>query len=99
MEEKSLSKKITEMAKRIKELREIEGLTLEQMAQKTDVSKEEYLALENGEKDMTFAFIYRCAQALSVNATDIIEGSSPMLSSYTVTRSGKGEKYGRKKFV
>ena len=92
MEEKSLSKKITEMAKRIKELREIEGLTLEQMAQKTDVSKEEYLALESGEKDMTFAFIYRCAQALSVNATDIIEGSSPMLSSYTVTRSGKGEK-------
>ena len=92
MVEKDLNKKISDIAKRIKELREIEGLTAEQMAEKTGVSIKEYIALENGEKDMTFAFIYRCAGAFSVNATDIIEGSSPMLSSYTVTRRGKGEK-------
>ena len=40
-----LDYKIKEMAARIRELREIEGLTTEQMAQKTGVSAEEYLSL------------------------------------------------------
>ncbi len=84
--------KIKEMAGRIRELREIEGLTAEQMAQKTDVSVEEYIACENGESDLNFAFIYRCALAFNVDVTDIIEGYSPKLKSYTVTRRGEGQR-------
>ena len=84
--------KIKEMAGRIKELREIEGLTAEQMAAKTDVTVEEYTACENGEKDLNFAFIYRCALAFNVDVTDIIEGYSPKLKSYTVTRRGEGQR-------
>jgi len=61
------------------------------MAQKTGVSEEEYALCEKGEKDLNFAFIYRCASALKVNVTDIIEGYSPNLKSYTVTRSGAGQ--------
>ncbi len=87
-----LDYKIKEMAARIRELREIEGLTTEQMAQKTGVSAEEYLACENGFSDLNFAFIYRCALAFNVDVTDIIEGCSPTLKSYTVTRRGKGQK-------
>ena len=83
--------KIREMALRIKELREIENLTAEEMAQKTDVTVEEYIKCENGESDLNFAFIYRCAAALKVNVTDIIEGYSPNLKSYTVTRAGQGQ--------
>lgn len=84
--------KIREMAGRIRELREIENLTPEEMAVKTDVSVEEYLRCENAETDLNFAFIYRCALALNVNVTDIIEGYSPTLRSYTVTRTGAGQK-------
>ncbi len=80
------------MARRISELREIEGLTAAQMAQKTDVSEEEYLKCENGERDLNFAFIYRCALAFNVDVTDIIEGRSPTLKSYTVTRNGEGQR-------
>ncbi len=83
--------KIKEMAQRIRELRMIEGYTPEEMAAKTDVSTEEYLKCENGEADLNFAFIYRCAAALRVNVTDIIEGFSPNLKSYTVTRTGMGQ--------
>lgn len=86
-----LDMKIKEMAKRIKELREIEGLTVEEMATETGVSVDEYILCEKGEKDLNFAFIYRCANALSVNVTDIIEGESPRLNSYTVTRKGEGQ--------
>ena len=87
-----LDYKIKEMAARIRELREIEGLSVADMAQKTAVSEEEYIACENGESDLNFAFIYRCALAFNVDVTDIIEGQSPTLRSYTVTRKGEGQR-------
>ncbi len=83
--------KIQEMAARIKELREIEGYTTYEMAAKTDVSNEEYINCESGSSDLNFAFIYRCALALNVDVTDIIEGHSPTLKSFTVTRAGAGQ--------
>ena len=84
--------KLGEIAGRIRELREIEGLTAADMAKKTAVSEEEYLACENGRSDLNFAFIYRCALAFGVDVTDIIEGQSPNLKSYTVTRKGEGQR-------
>ena len=92
MEIKGLDLKIKEMATRIKELREIEGMSPQTMAKLTDVSVEEYIACENGLHDLSFAFIYRCALAFHVDVTDIVEGTSPTLKSYTLTRKGEGQK-------
>ena len=86
-----LDYKIQEMASRIRELREIEGLTPAEMAEKTDVTVEEYILCEEGKQDLNFAFLYRCALALRVNVTDIIEGHSPTLKSFTITRNGSGQ--------
>lgn len=88
---RDINLKIKEMAQRIRELREIENYSLEDMAKSTGVSVEEYQKCENGESDLNFAFIFRCASALNVNVTDIIEGYSPNLKSYTVTRAGAGQ--------
>ena len=87
--------KIQEMAGRIRALRDLEGLSTAEMAAKTGVTEEEYLRCEAGKSDLNFAFIYRCAMALSVNVTDIIEGYSPKLKSYTVTRAGAGQEVSR----
>jgi len=92
---KNLETRLKEIAGRIRELREIEGLTAEQMARETDVSVGEYLACEAGESDLTFAFLYRCALALNVDITDIIEGASPTLTTYTITRNGAGQRIER----
>ena len=83
--------RIREMAQRIHTLREIVGLTQTEMAQKTGVTEEEYAACEAGLSDLNFAFLYRCALALNVDVTDIIEGTSPRLAGYTVTRRGEGQ--------
>ena len=88
----ALDIKIKEMAARIRELRELEGKSVAEMAAFTDVTEEEYIACESGEQDLNFAFIYRVSQALNVNVTEIIEGISPNLKSYTVTRRGAGQK-------
>jgi len=79
-----------EMAERIRELRQIMGLSVAEMALRTGVSEEEYLLCEQGAHDLSFAFIYRCAMAFNVNVTDIVQGTSPKLKGYSITRSGEG---------
>jgi len=86
-----LDLKLLEMAGRIRELREIVGMSEEEMANLTGVTVEEYCQCEAGLSDLNFAFIYRCAQAFGVDVTDIIEGASPRLSNYTLTRAGEGQ--------
>ncbi len=88
----ALDFKIKEMAARIRELREIQNLTTAQMAEKTGVSESEYIECENGNKDLNFAFIYRCAQTLNVDVTSLIEGHTPKLVNYVYTKSGKGQR-------
>ncbi len=83
--------KIQEMAQRIRTLREIVGISTLEMSEKTGVSEKEYIDCEAGKNDLNFAFLYRCALALNVDVTDIIEGTSPRLVGYTVTRKGDGQ--------
>ena len=80
-----------EVAARIQELREISGDTVEEMAEKTDVSPEEYLQYESGSIDIPFTFIHKCALCFGVELTDLLEGTSAHLRSYTVTRKGTGQ--------
>ena len=87
-----LNFKIQEMAHRIRELREIENFTIAEMAMKTGVTEQEYIDCEMGRSDLNFAFLYRCALAFGVDVGDIIEGSSPNLNSFTVTRRGEGQR-------
>ena len=91
MKELGLEFKIKEIAGRIHTLREIIGVSTLEMAEKTGVTEREYIACEKGESDLNFAFLYRCALALGVDVTDIIEGTSPKLAGYTVTRKGEGQ--------
>jgi len=85
-----LDLQLKEMAARIRELRRISGRSAAEMALNTGVSEQEYMACESGMHDLSFAFIYRCAMAFCVNVTDIIEGTSPTLKGYAITRAGEG---------
>ena len=82
---------LSEVATRIKELREIMGFSVNTMTKKTNVSEEQYLAYESGKEDIPFSFIHKCALAFGVDMTDLLQGSSAKLSSYTVTRKGQGQ--------
>ncbi len=86
-----LDYKIREMAGRIRELREITGLSVQEMAKRTGITEEEYLKCEAGQTDLNIVFLYRCALSFGVDMTDIVEGHSPNLRSYKVTRSGERE--------
>ncbi|MBR2896627.1 MAG: AMP-binding protein, partial [Oscillospiraceae bacterium] len=82
--------KMREIALRIREMREISGLTQETMAEKVEVTLDAYIRYENGQDDFPFTFIHKCAQVFGIGITDLLEGRSAHLSSYTVTRKGHG---------
>ncbi len=82
---------LEEIASRIKEMRSIMGYTVSEMAEKTDVTEEIYLTYENAKADLPFSFIHKCAQIFDIEITDLLEGRSAKLSSYTVTRKGEGQ--------
>ncbi|MBQ6337125.1 MAG: AMP-binding protein [Ruminococcus sp.] len=84
------NEKLVEVAERIREMREISGFSVEEMADKTEVTVSEYLDYENGTVDFPFTFIHKCALAFGLGITDILEGESARLRSYTVTRRGGG---------
>lgn len=92
-----MENKLKEIAQRIKELREILGISAEDMAHKTNTTPEEYKSLEAGEADFSFTFIYKCALVFGVEVSDLIEGKSPTLSAFTVTRKGEGMPIKRRK--
>ena len=82
--------KLQEVADRVQGLRLDMGLTPEEVASKLDISTEEYLKFEEGTQDFNFTFIYKFANLAGVEISDIMEGSSPSLKEYAVTRNGQG---------
>ena len=95
----SMSSQLQEIALRIREMREIMGFTVEEMAEKTELDRETYLRYESGEADLPFTFIHKCALAFGIEITDLLEGQSAHLSSYAVTRRGKGVTTAREKGI
>ena len=82
---------LSEVATRIKELREIMGFSVSEMTSMTNVTEQQYLAYESGKEDIPFSFIHKCALAFGVEMTELLEGSTAKLSTYTVTRRGHGQ--------
>lgn len=84
------------IAFRIRDLRDIAGLTAAQVAAKTGISLEEYEAYETGTRDFSFSHLFNIAEALGVDISDLLTGESPKLHGYVLTRAGQGLKFNRR---
>ena len=87
---KPVQNELTEVASRIRAIREILGYSEKAMAELTEVSLSDYTAYESGKVDLPFTFIHKCALAFHMELTELLEGHDAHLSSYTVTRKGQG---------
>lgn len=81
---------IKEVAERLKGLRDILGITTEEMCEKTGCSAEDYALIEKGEKDFSVTFIYKCAEIFGVDIIELLTGENPKLKRYCVVRNGTG---------
>src|SRR5574344_1242227 len=79
-----------EIAERLKGIREMEELSVEEMASVAGISVEEYKEYETGKKDFTFTVLYNCARRLNMDITELVEGKMPNLNGYSIVRAGHG---------
>jgi transcriptional regulator with XRE-family HTH domain len=85
-----LNTKLIEIASRIKSLREILEISVEEVCKKTDISIEDYNMIEAGTKDFSATFIIKLAEIFNVDTTDLLTGKSPTLSTFALSRNGEG---------
>ena len=85
-----MENQVAQIAERIKGMRLILELTIEEMARITDTTVEEYTAAENGGSDFSFTFLYKCAKAFNLDLAELLTGEAPHLSRYSIVRKGHG---------
>ena len=81
---------IAEVARRIRALREDMDLTMQEMAEFTGRSVAEYERMESGEEDLSFTFLYQCAERFGVDIIELLTGENPHLTGYSIVRAGEG---------
>ncbi len=85
-----MTDQLEQMGERIKALREIMEISPAEMAQRCQMSPEEYASYEEGSKDFSFSFLSNVATILGVDVLDIMTGDSPKLSTACLVKSGEG---------
>jgi transcriptional regulator with XRE-family HTH domain len=81
---------IREIAQRMKAIREIAGLTVEQMAKQLGVAAEDYIQFEAGETDIPISVLLRISERFNVEFIALVTGQEPRLQKYSLVRKGKG---------
>lgn len=85
-----MNEQIKQIAERLAGLRDALEITPEEMARVCNLTTEQYLTLESGKVDISVSVLHQISQAYSVELTTLMFGDEPKMSSYFVTRKGKG---------
>ncbi|HCS75723.1 MAG TPA: transcriptional regulator [Clostridiales bacterium] len=85
-----MSNEIIEIAQRMKVIREIAGLSCEQMAESLGISAEDYIGYETGSTDIPISILLKVSEKFNVEFTALVTGDEPRLQRYTLVRKGNG---------
>lgn len=85
-----MNDQIKQIAERLRGLREVLELTVEQLSAECDISAEEYSRAETGEYDISVSMLQKVARQYNVALDALMFGEEPKMASYFVTRAGKG---------
>lgn len=85
-----MNQQIKEIAARLRGLRDVLELTCEEVARNCDISLQEYERAESGEYDISVSMLQKVARRYGVALDALMFGEEPKMSSYFVTRAGKG---------
>lgn len=92
-----MPEKIRNIASRVRELREIAGISPETLSHEFHIPAGKYLEYESGTVDIPVSFLYKVAHKFNVELTDLLTGESPRLHIYSLVRKGKGISVERRK--
>jgi transcriptional regulator with XRE-family HTH domain len=86
----AMTEQLKQIAARIRDLREIAGLSQESAARDFGVPLEVYAAYEAGTEDMPVSVLHQIATRFGVELTALLTGEEPRLHAYCLVRKGKG---------
>ena len=86
-----------DIASRLKELREIEGMPVDELAAALRVDPAQYRAFEAGTADIPASLLHDAARALKTDLTELLTGEAPRMKIFSVTRKGGGVTVKRRK--
>jgi quercetin dioxygenase-like cupin family protein len=89
--------KIKQVATRIKSLREISGISLDNAAHKLNISAEQLQKYESTASDIPVSILYELAGLYKVELTSLLTGEEPKMREYSLVRKGKGPQVERRK--
>ncbi len=92
-----MNEQIQLIAARIRELREIAGISVESFANELNIERAVLLDYENGNTDIPVGFLYKVAHRFNLELSALIRGDQPKLHVYSVVRHGKGINVDRRK--
>ena len=93
----SMDDQIRQIAERLRGLREVLELTAEDIARDCEISAEEYRLAETGDYDISVSMLQKIARQYGVALDALMFGEEPKMSSYFLTRAGKGTSIERTK--
>lgn len=85
-----MSEVLKQIGLRLQGLRESLDMTQEAFAAACDISVDDYIDYENGVKDMTISLMRRISERFDVDTSVLMFDDEPKMSSYFLTRKGKG---------
>jgi transcriptional regulator with XRE-family HTH domain len=92
-----MNEQIKQIAERIKEIREISGISAETLADRLGVPREKYMIYEEGDTDIPVGLIFNISEVFNVELSVLLGGDNPKLRIYSIVRNGKGLKLERGK--
>ena len=92
-----MDEQIKQIAERLRGLRDVLELTTEDIARDCEISAEEYRLAETGEYDISVSMLQKVARCYGVALDALMFGEEPKMSSYFLTRAGKGTSIERTK--
>ena len=90
-----MEENLRQIAARIRELREIFGLTVEEMAEDVGAAPEEYKLYEEEGTNVPISVLYRISHKFGVDMNEILTGRASRLNTYEICRRGKGRTISR----
>ena len=81
---------IKQIGERLKGLREALDISVQEMAETCGISEEKYLKMETGESELSVSKLYKVSRKYDISLDILMFGEEPHMSSYFLTRRGKG---------
>lgn len=85
-----MNEKLLLISSRIRELREILGVSPEAIAARLGVSPVVYAQYEQGTLDIPISILYEIAEQLKTDLTVLLTGEAPRMATHTIVRAGRG---------